>query len=66
FKWLKRRQAKSVCIPSSRWIISFEKVSPRTSSRFFIQKMDVKEPEKKMPSTAANATRRSAVRKSDI
>ena len=39
---------------------SLEKVSPGISPRFFSQKMDAKLPEKNMPSTAANAIRRSA------
>jgi hypothetical protein len=39
---------------------SLEKQSPGISPRFFSQKMAQKEPEKKMPSTAANATMRSA------
>ena len=36
-----------------------EKVRPGMSPRFLSQKMDANEPEKKMPSTAAKATRRS-------
>ena len=35
---------------------SFEKVSPGIFPRFFSQKMAAKEPEKKIPSTAAKAT----------
>ena len=39
---------------------SFEKVRPGISPRFLSQKMEQNDPEKKMPSTAAKATRRSA------
>ena len=39
---------------------SFEKVRPGISPRFLSQKMEQKEPEKKMPSTTAKAMRRSA------
>ena len=56
FRCLYRRQAKSVCIPSSLLISSFEKVSPGIRPRFFIQKIAQKLPEKKMPSTHAKAT----------
>lgn len=56
----KRRHAKSVCKPSSREISSLEKVKPGMRPRFLSQKMEAKEPEKKMPSTAAKATKRSA------
>ena len=59
-RWLKSKQAKSVCMPSSRLISSFEKVRPGMSPRFFIQNMEAKEPEKNIPSTAAKAMRRSA------
>src|SRR5271156_4084602 len=52
------RQAKSVCMPSSREISSLEKVRPGMRPRFLSQKMEAKEPEKKIPSTAAKATRR--------
>jgi hypothetical protein len=38
---------------------SFENVNPGMSPRFFNQNIEAKEPEKKMPSTAANATMRS-------
>ncbi len=54
------RQAKSVWRPSSRLMSSFEKHRPGMSPRFLSQKTAQKEPEKKIPSTAANATRRSA------
>jgi hypothetical protein len=57
---LYKRQAKSVCMPSSRLISSFEKVSPGINPRFLIQKIAQKDPEKKIPSIAAKATRRSA------
>ena len=47
-------------MPSSREMSSLEKHSPGISPRFFSQKTAQKEPEKKMPSTAAKATMRSA------
>lgn len=40
---------------------SLEKVSPGINPLFFSQKIEAKEPEKKMPSTAAKATTRSPV-----
>lgn len=40
---------------------SLEKVSPGINPLFFSQKIDAKEPEKKIPSTAAKATTRSPV-----
>src|SRR6266480_2535431 len=58
--WEKSRQAKSVCMPSSREINSLEKVKPGMRPRFLSQKMEAKAPLKKMPSTAAKATRREA------
>src|SRR5574337_422869 len=58
--WLYNRQAKSQCKPSSREMSSFENDKPGISPRFFSQKMEQNEPEKKMPSTAAKAIRRSA------
>ena len=45
---------------SSLEMSSFENVSPGMSPRFLSQKMAQKDPEKKMPSTHANATRRCA------
>ena len=54
------RHAKSQCRPSSREMSSLEKVSPCIRPRFLSQKMEQKEPEKKMPSTHAHATSRSA------
>lgn len=42
---------------------SLEKVSPGIKPLFFSQKIDAKEPEKKIPSTAANATTRSPVKR---
>jgi hypothetical protein len=39
---------------------SFEKARPGIRPRFFNQKIEQKEPEKKMPSTAAKASSRSA------
>ncbi len=44
---------------SSRLISSLLKVSPGITPRFLSQNIEAKEPEKKMPSTAANATKRS-------
>ena len=58
--WLYSRQAKSVWRPSSREMSSLLKVSPGMSWRFLSQKMAQKEPLKWMPSTHANATKRSA------
>ena len=57
FLWrcLKSRQAKSVCKPSSLEINSLLKVNPGMSPRFFNQKIAAKLPEKKIPSTEANA-----------
>jgi hypothetical protein len=52
--------AKSVCRPSSREMSSFENVRPGIRPRFLSQKIAQNEPEKKMPSTHANATRRCA------
>ena len=49
-----------MCRPSSREMSSLEKVRPGMSRRFFSQKMAQKDPLKWMPSTHANATRRSA------
>lgn len=54
-----RAHAKSVCIPSSLLISSFENVNPGIKPRFFSQNIAAKLPEKKMPSTAAKATSRS-------
>mmetsp|Transcript_26167 Transcript_26167/g.66464 ORF Transcript_26167/g.66464 Transcript_26167/m.66464 type:complete len:213 (-) Transcript_26167:457-1095(-) len=54
------RQAKSQCRPSSRLMSSFEKVRPGMRPRFLSQKMAQNEPEKKMPSTHAKASRRCA------
>ena len=45
--------------PSSREMSSLEKVSPGMRPRFFSQNTAQKDPEKKIPSTTANATRRS-------
>ncbi|AKU37468.1 ORF_053L [Scale drop disease virus] len=53
------KQAKSQCKPSSRLINSFENVNPGIKPRFFNQNMAANDPEKKMPSTTANATSRS-------
>mmetsp|Transcript_34634 Transcript_34634/g.81771 ORF Transcript_34634/g.81771 Transcript_34634/m.81771 type:complete len:224 (-) Transcript_34634:367-1038(-) len=60
------RHAKSQCMPSSREISSFEKVSPGMRPRFLSQKIAQNEPEKKMPSTVANATSRSAKRDDSV
>ena len=51
--------AKSQC-SSSRAISSFENVRPGINPRFLSQNRAQKEPEKKMPSTHAKATRRCA------
>merc|ERR1711971_507439 len=59
-KCLYRRQAKSVCMPSSLEISSFEKQRPGMIPRFLSQKIAQKEPEKKIPSIAAKAINRSA------
>ena len=47
-------------IPSSRLMSSLLKLSPGMSPRFLSQHMAQKEPEKKMPLTAANAIIHSA------
>lgn len=46
---------------SSLLMSSLEKVSPGMSPLFFNQKIAAKDPEKKIPSTAAKATTRSPV-----
>ena len=53
-------QAKSQCKPSSRLINSLLNVNPGIKPRFFNQKIEQKDPEKKIPSTAAKAINRSA------
>merc|ERR1719242_191982 len=55
FRWWNMRQAKSVCRPSSREINSFENVNPGINPLFLSQKIAANDPEKKMPSTDANA-----------
>ncbi len=50
---------RSVIITSSLLMSSLEKVRPGIRPLFFSQKMEAKEPEKKIPSTAAKATTRS-------
>ena len=57
---LYRRQAKSQCIPSSREMNSLDVLSPGIKPRFFNQKMEQKDPLKKIPSTAAKAINLSA------
>ncbi len=52
---LYKRQAKSQCNPSSLEITSFAKAKPGINPLFLSQKMEQKEPEKKIPSTAAKA-----------
>ena len=52
--------AKSQCKPSSLEISSLENVKPGNKPRFLSQNIEQKLPEKKMPSTAANAIKRSA------
>ena len=54
------RHAKSQCSPLSWLISSLLKLSPGIRPRFLRQKMAQKDPEKKLPSTAANAIVRSA------
>ena len=54
------RHAKSVCSPSSLLMSSLLKHRPGRSPRFFSQKMEQKEPLKKMPSMQAKARRRCA------
>ncbi|KAF9039921.1 hypothetical protein BJ165DRAFT_1311469, partial [Panaeolus papilionaceus] len=51
--------ANSVCSPSSRLIRSLENVRPGISPLFFNQYIAQNDPEKKIPSTAANVIRRS-------
>ena len=53
---LYKRQAKSVCKPSSLEINSLENVKPYSNDHFFNQNIEQKDPEKKIPSTAAYAT----------
>ena len=53
---LYNKHAKSQCNPSSLEISSLEKVNPGISPLFFNQKIEQKDPEKKIPYTAANAT----------
>lgn len=55
-----RRQAKSQCKPSSREMSSLEKVNPGINPLFLSQKMAQKDPEKKIPSTHAKASKRVA------
>ncbi|KAF9230379.1 hypothetical protein BU15DRAFT_10608, partial [Melanogaster broomeanus] len=54
---LNSKQAKSACIPSSWLMSSLENVRLGIRPHFLSQKMDVKELEKKILSTAANAMR---------
>jgi hypothetical protein len=54
------KHAKSQCSPSSLLINSFEKVKPGINPRFLSQNIAQNEPEKNIPSTAANATSLSA------
>lgn len=49
------RQAKSVCMPSSLDISSFEKVRPGKRPLFLNQNMEQNEPENKTPSTIEKA-----------
>ena len=60
FKSLYKHTAKSVCKPSSLLINSLLKVNPGIRPLFFNQKIAQNEPEKKIPSTAANAITRVA------
>jgi len=56
----KSKTAKSVCIPSSLEINSLENDKPGIRPLFFNQNIEQKDPEKKIPSTAAKATNLSA------
>ncbi|KAG2341889.1 hypothetical protein BDR05DRAFT_1029957, partial [Suillus weaverae] len=47
-RWLKSKQAKSVCMHSSQLMSSLENIRPGMRLHFLSQKMDVKEPEKKV------------------
>ena len=58
-RWLKSKHVKSVCMLSSRLISSLENIKPGMRPRFLRQKIEAKDPEKKIPSTAVKATRRS-------
>ncbi|EIW74427.1 hypothetical protein CONPUDRAFT_18249, partial [Coniophora puteana RWD-64-598 SS2] len=58
-EWVKSKHAKSVCMPSSRPISLLENVTPGSRPHFFNQKIDARDPEKNIPLTAANVTRRS-------
>lgn len=60
FRYEKSRHAKSVCSPSSLEINSFENDNPGINPLFLSQKIEAKDPEKKMPSTQAKATNLSA------
>ena len=60
FNILNTSTANSWCIPSSRLISSLLKHRPGSNPLFFNQKIAQKLPEKKIPSTHANAKRRSA------
>lgn len=51
----------ALCITSSLLMSSLEKVSPGIKPLFFSQNMAAKDPEKKIPSTAAKATTLSPV-----
>ncbi|KAG1842194.1 hypothetical protein DFJ58DRAFT_666119, partial [Suillus subalutaceus] len=56
--WPRSKQARSVCIPSSRLMSSLENLRSGMRLCFLSQKMDAKEPEK-MPSMAVKATKHS-------
>eukprot|EP01136_Pigoraptor_vietnamica_P000683 Opistho-1_new@26302 len=57
---LYNKQANSQCAPSSLEINSLLNVNPGIKPRFLSQKIEQKLPLKKIPSTAAKATNRSA------
>ena len=57
-RWWYRRQANSVCVPSSRDMSSLEKHNPGMTPRCFNQKIAANEDEKNMPSTAAKVIKR--------
>jgi hypothetical protein len=56
FEVAEEEAGESVCIPSSRLTSLLENIKPGIKPRFFIQKIEANNPEKKIPSTAAKAT----------
>jgi hypothetical protein len=51
---------QQTCLPSSWLMSSLENIRPGIKPHFFSQKMDANDPEKKILSTAAKATKRLA------